>query len=45
MTTVVVPQGSTARANRSGISLVDSMCMWPSMKPGSRIRPVTIDDP
>ena len=40
-TTVVVPWGSTARANSPGRSLVDSMCMCPSMNPGTRIRPDT----
>ena len=35
-TTAVVPCASTARANSSTISFDDSMCMWASMKPGTR---------
>ena len=34
-TTVVVPSGSTSRANSSTSSFVDSRCMWASTKPGT----------
>src|SRR5229473_7656914 len=40
-TTAVVPCASTARANSSTISLEDSMCMWASIKPGTRKAPET----
>ena len=35
-TTAVVPRGTTARANWTGVSLADSRCTWASMKPGTR---------
>ena len=37
-TTSVVPQGSTALAKFCGVSMVDSMCRWASMRPGTRGR-------
>jgi hypothetical protein len=32
---VVVPWGITAARTRPGVSIPDSMCMWPSQRPGS----------
>src|SRR5215472_15871415 len=38
-TMAVVPRGTTARVNWSGVSFDDSMCTWASMKPGTRYAP------
>ncbi len=42
--TAVVPSGSTARTNSSTQSLVDSRCMWASMKPGVSAAPADVHD-
>ena len=35
-TTLVVPCGSTSPAKRAGLTMLDSIWMWASMRPGSR---------
>ena len=43
-TTVVVPSGSTSRANSSTMSFTDSRCMCASMKPGDDVLPGRVED-
>ena len=38
-TTLVVPRGRTSPAKRAGLTMLDSIWIWASMRPGSRYAP------